>query len=114
MLCDTKELFSKMKVGSVMGYEDNMNEFNVIKLDMNGWYNNTPSRSLLFDDLNESLREEFEVQFPSVGFKPTDNLARCILRVYGQIGEKFVIIIDEYDVLVREKVSDDLFRKYLF
>lgn len=111
--CDTKEMFSKMKIGDVPGYEDNLNKFNVIKLDMNGWYNNTPDRKLLFDDLNESLREEFEQQFSNVRFKPTDNLARCILRVYGQTNQKFVIIIDEYDVLVREKVSDDLFQKYM-
>lgn len=111
--CDTKEIFSKMKIGDVPGYEDNLNKFNVIKLDMNGWYNNTPDRMLLFDDLNESLREEFEQQFSNIRFKPTDNLARCILRVYGQANQKFVIIIDEYDVLVREKVSDDLFQKYL-
>ncbi len=111
--CDTKEIFSKMKIGDVPGYEENLNKFNVIKLDLNGWYNNTPDRKLLFDDINESLREEFEQQFSNVRFKPTDNLARCILRVYGQTNQKFVFIIDEYDVLVREKVSNDLFQKYL-
>ncbi|MBQ0029551.1 MAG: AAA family ATPase, partial [Bacteroidales bacterium] len=111
--CDTKEIFSKMKIGDVPGYEDNLNKFNVIKLDLNGWYNNTPDRKLLFDDINESLREEFEQQFSNVRFKPTDNLARCILRVYAQTNQKFVFIIDEYDVLVREKVSNDLFQKYL-
>ena len=41
--CDTKEMFSKMKIGDVPGYEDNLNKFNVIKLDMNGWYNNPAS-----------------------------------------------------------------------
>ncbi len=111
--CDTKDIFSKMKIGSVADYEDNLNKFNVIKLDMNGWYNNTPDKKLLFDDLNETLREEFEELFPNVKFKPTDNLARCILRVYGQTNEKFVIIIDEYDVLVRERVPEPLYQNYL-
>ena len=42
-----------------------------------------------------------------------DSLARSILRVYAQTGETFVLLLDEYDVLVREDVSKELFDEYL-
>ena len=35
------------------------------------------------------------------------------IRVFEATGEKFVIIMDEYDVLVRENVDKKLFNQYL-
>ena len=40
-------------------------------------------------------------------------MGNCILKAYTQKDERFVIIIDEYDVLVRESVSPELFSQYL-
>jgi hypothetical protein len=53
------------------------------------------------------------VAFPSLGFNDDEILSQCILKTYAKTGEKFVIIIDEYDVLVREQVPQTLFNKYL-
>ncbi len=115
--CDTKEIFSKMKVGDVPGYEDNLNKFNVIKLDLNGWLANTRKKNeedKLISYIDKSVTEEFQEQFGDIDFSEMDNsIDKCILKVYKKKGEKFIIVIDEYDVLVREKVSDDLFQKYL-
>ena len=43
----------------------------------------------------------------------TDSLARCILRVYAARQEQFIILLDEYDVMVREQVGEKLFQEYL-
>ncbi|MBR0101034.1 MAG: AAA family ATPase, partial [Treponema sp.] len=34
-------------------------------------------------------------------------------KVYAEKGETFIVIIDEYDVLIREQVGDDEFKPYL-
>ena len=111
--CDTREIFSQMKIGQVPEFDKYLNKFNVIKLDLNGWYQNAVSREKLIEEINETLREEFICQFPQIPFKESDNIAKCILKVYAGAGEKFVIIIDEYDVLIREKVPQSLFDNYL-
>ncbi|MCQ2191270.1 MAG: ATP-binding protein [Paludibacteraceae bacterium] len=115
--CDTREIFANMKIGQIADYDKNLNKLNVIKLDLNGWYQNAKKRNKevnLISAIDTAVAEEIKEQFPSVGLTENDNtIDQCILKVYGKTGEKFVIIIDEYDVLVREQVSESLFQSYL-
>ena len=114
--CDTREEFSRMKLGQVAGFDKYLNKFNVVKLDLNGWYQRAIQRnrkdSLLLD-IHHALGDEFKTEFPSLSFGKCDTLDQYMLKVYAETGEKFVVIIDEYDVLVRERVPQELFDSYL-
>ena len=46
-------------------------------------------------------------------FRDNETLANCILTVYAKTKETFVIILDEYDSLVRNQFGTDLFAEYL-
>ena len=115
--CDTHEIFSQMKIGQVSDYDKYLNKFNVIKLDLNGWYQNAKKKDEhqnLIRQIDECVAEEFHEQFTNVKFSEKEkSIDSCILKVYKETGEKFVIIIDEYDVLVRERVPEELFQDYL-
>ncbi|MBO5799075.1 MAG: AAA family ATPase, partial [Paludibacteraceae bacterium] len=114
--CDTREVFSQMKLGQEPCFDKHLNRFNVIKLDLNGWYQRAIQRNrkdLLMTDIHETLVNEFKVAFPALSFCSGETLDQCILKVYAETGEKFVIIIDEYDVLIREQVPQSLFDNYL-
>ena len=114
--CDTREIFSQMKIGQVPDYDKYLNKLNVIKLDLNGWYQNSIQRrrkEYLIADIHKTLAGEFKESFGSIAFSGEETLDQCILKVYAKTGEKFVIIIDEYDVLVRERVPEELFQDYL-
>ena len=114
--CDTREVFSQMKLGQVPDYDKYLNKLNVIKLDLNGWYQRAIQKNRidhLLADIHATLLVEFKEAFPTLSFQEGDSLDQCILKVYAKTGEKFVIIIDEYDVLVRERVSKSLFDTYL-
>ena len=115
--CDTREIFSQMKIGQVPDYDKYLNKFNVIKLDLNELYQNSKKKEeelQLISQIDGRVAEEFKTQFKDILFSEKDNsIDQCILRVYAETGEKFVIIIDEYDVLIREQVPQPLFDKYL-
>ena len=111
--CDSRELFAPYKISGDKSFESNLNKLNVIKIDMNSEYQNARDKDRLLDDLQDKIIEEFSVQFPEMAFSNHNSVADCILKAYDQKGEKFVIIIDEYDVLVREIVSQKLFDQYL-
>ncbi len=111
--CDSSDLFKDYKISSAPGYEEKRNKYNVIKIDMNSEYQNTKDKDRLIDILSEDIKREMRQQFPGVEFTDDDTLARCILKIYSETNENFIIIIDEYDVLVREQVSQDLFERYL-
>ena len=111
--CDSSELFKNLKISSYPGYESKRNTYNVIKLDMNSEYQNTQDKDNLLKRLMGKIREEFAEFFQELSFSDDDTLAECILKVYSKTGETFVVIMDEYDVLVREQVPQKLFDEYL-
>nr|MCR5623252.1 AAA family ATPase [Treponema sp.] len=111
--CDSRALFASYKISGDKSFESNLNKLNVIQIDMNSEYRNVLNTDRLIIKITNAIRSEFSAQFPDISFTEDDSLADCILKAYSQKGEKFVIIIDEYDVLVRESVSQQLFGQYL-
>lgn len=111
--CDSRKLFAPFKIAGEKCFEEKLNKYNVIKLDMNSEYQNTMDKSELIKRLAREVKAEMVKEFPSVGIPDDDSLAQSILRIYAATGETFIIIMDEYDVLVREQVSEDLFAEYL-
>ncbi|MBO5988253.1 MAG: AAA family ATPase, partial [Paludibacteraceae bacterium] len=114
--CDTREVFSQMKLGQEPCFDKYLNRFNVIKLDLNELYQNAKKKNehaTLIAQIEERVVEEFKEQFANVDFEKDNSIDECILKVYKELGEKFVVIIDEYDVLIREQVPQSLFDSYL-
>ena len=111
--CDSRELFSNLKIAGVPEFEDKLNRYNVIQIDMNSEYQNVEKKDDLLKGLIKKIKREMVKQFPNVEFEEEDSLADYMLKIYSETGETFIIIMDEYDVFVREQVSETLFAEYL-
>ena len=111
--CDSRELFEGRKIAEVPGYEDCLNKYNVIQLDLNNEYQNTKDRESLIVSVQEKIKKELAEEYSDIVFEEKDTLAEAILKVYAAKGDTFIILIDEYDVLVREQVSKKLFDEFL-
>lgn len=111
--CDSRKIFEKLKISQVSGYEKNLNRFNVIKIDMNGEYQAAENKADTVRNLIKKVKREIREQFGSLSFYAEGTLADMMLQVYAQSGETFILLIDEYDILVREKVEEKLFSDYL-
>ena len=111
--CDSRELFSSMKISSLPGFEDKLNKYNVIKIDLNGEYQTVFDKNKLFISLTDDIKKEMSEEFPDIVFEDDDSLAKSIMKIYAKTGETFILIIDEYDVLIREQAPDGIFKEYL-
>jgi hypothetical protein len=111
--CDSKELFSGLKISKVPEFEDKLNKYNVIKIDLNSEYQNIRDKNHLIKSVENDIKLEIQKEYPNILINEDDTLAKSILKVYSDTNEPFVIIIDEYDVLIREDVDDSLFNEYL-
>ena len=109
----SRELFAPYKIAGAADFEDNLNKFNVIQIDMNSEYQNSSDKDFILKNLTAFIRREMQETFSSVSFEDTDTLGQCILKVYAATRETFAIFIDEYDVFVRENVGERLFTEYL-
>ncbi|MBR5359414.1 MAG: AAA family ATPase, partial [Lachnospiraceae bacterium] len=111
--CDSREMFLGLKIADDPTFNENLNKFNLIQIDMNNEYQNTENKDELIKKINRKIRNEFLTAFDDVDFSDDDTLAECILRVYSVKSQTFIILIDEYDVFVREQVSQKLFDEFL-
>ncbi|MCR5685506.1 MAG: AAA family ATPase, partial [Lachnospiraceae bacterium] len=111
--CDSHDIFDSLKISKTEGYEDKLNKYNVIQIDLNSEYQNTENKKNVLKELTRDIKAEMKAQFPQVDFLSDDSVAKCILRIYEKTGETFIILIDEYDVMVREQVPKELFDEFL-
>ena len=111
--CDSHDLFEKLKISKAEGYEDKLNKYNVIKIDLNSEYQNILDKEKLIRRISEKIKKELGREYPDIIFTEDLSLAECIMEVYSYTGDTFIILIDEYDVLVREQVPKALFDEVL-
>ena len=111
--CDSRELFAPYKIATSPDFEEKRNKFNVIQIDMNSEFQNYTNKDNLLSGITKTIKAEMRKEFQTIQLDDDDSIAQCILKIYSATGETFVIIIDEYDVLVREQVSEKLFSEYL-
>ena len=111
--CDSRELFAGLKIAKDPGFEKYLNKFNVIKLDVNAFFSKFGPSADLVPIFSASIRDELKETFPAVKMSDDDPLATCLEKIYAATNERFVVILDEYDVLVRERVSESVFKSYL-
>ena len=111
--CDSHALFAPYNIARTPDFERNLNKYNVIQIDMNSEYQNTRKKERLLISLTDKIKAELGSAFPSVTLDEDFSLAESLLKIYAETGETFIIIMDEYDVLVREKVDESLFTDYL-
>ena len=111
--CDSRSLFLNFKIAAEPDFYEKLNHFNVIKIDINSEYQNTRNKKRLIIRLTEKIKKEMRQAFPEVELEEEDTLAESILNVYAATGQTFIILMDEYDALVREGAEEDLFNEYL-
>ena len=111
--CNSRELFAPFKIARSPDFESNLNKLNVIKIDVNSEYRNSRKKEMMLENLTDKILAEFKAQFPNVEIADYFSVAEAITAVFNATGERFVVIMDEYDVLVRENVPQELFTQYL-
>ena len=110
--CDSREMFSNLKIAKEPCFEENLNKFNVLSVDFGAVFNTVENRNDVLKYLRNRLVEDFRKEFSSIEIRDNDTVADMIQRVYAETKTQFIIIIDEYDTLIRERRSETLLEEY--
>ena len=106
--CDSHEIFSNLKISKDSSFERNINKYNVIKLDINGEATKK-GKMTITQYYDKKVVSELMKEYPDVEISEDISLPEALYAVYEATGEKFVFIIDEYDLPIRdEKYSSEL------
>ena len=107
---DSSKLFENTKIASDPDYEKYRNKYNVIHLDISSfwdYYKDNIVAEIIEDtykDLKRFFLDEVDEQ---------ERISYVLMKIYEKTEIPFVIIIDEWDCVIRNSNDQDLIHKYL-
>ena len=108
--CDSTKLFEDTKLANNADWKKHMNRYNVIHLDISSVWD------FHKEDLIESIHDRVCDDFQKIygeELRYEKDLYLLIQEIYVKTGIPFVIIIDEWDCVIRNSTDTELVHKYL-
>ncbi len=105
---DSHKLFDGLEITKSPDYEKHLNKYPTIYLDWN--YFATNKTSTVVKDAQKAIIEDLKTAYPFV--KESENLMVALTEITGHTGDRFIFIIDEWDMLVRD-VDEDVQKEYV-
>ena len=111
---NTEELFRNLAISKDSSYKENLNQYDVIKINMQEFLSMSGTMEEMLEMLKKYLVLDFEETYPQVRFRDEKNLIQVMKDVFSYTRCPFVILIDEWDCLFREYKQDrEAQKKYL-
>ena len=107
--CDSHKLFDDKVIAKSENYEDYLNKYNVIYLDITTFTSAIQTENKSLRDVSKMIQEALQKDLKNSGFPVLDdeslnnNLLRCVEESGGK---PFIFIIDEWDAVIREAKDD--------
>lgn len=112
---DSSALFASLDIAKDSSYKRHLNKYNTLFINMTDELNHSHKDiELMLTKLGSKIINELRGKYPQITFTDPLNLEQCLSQVFNECGIFFVIIIDEWDCIMREKKDDaEGLRKYL-
>ena len=108
--CDSSKLFENTKLSQTPDYKKYMNKYNVIHLDISSFWDDFKQN--IVEKIQEYVVDELKQEFvDKVDF--TKKLSVVLMSIYNLTNTPFIIIIDEWDCIIRNSGDEELVHKYL-
>ena len=118
--CDSKVIFDKLQIANDESYLEHLNKHNVIWIDMASLYTNIENKDELVVELKKRILADLKEKYVNMNLTNL-LLSDAIIEINSKLNERFIFLIDEWDVVFREqennkKLCDDyiMFLRGLF
>ena len=108
---NSKEIFDKLNISSSTTYLNHLNKHNVISVDIAELY--YESNDNFLDYFTKTIISELDEEFPNILTSNEDTISKAIKRINLKTGERFIFLIDEWDVIFRELPNSKLSNEYI-
>lgn len=99
--CDSRSLFADLKIASDKTFEQHLNKYPVIYLDMSDFITRYKDECII-NEINDQLKEDIHQSYPNVPVAKDDDLMDYLIRITSATSQQFIFIIDEWDAICRE------------
>ena len=112
--CDSEKMFSGLEIAKASDFKRHLNKYDVIHIDIQWFLANCGNADEVVPFITKSVLDELREIYP--GTLPAEGvrLPDALSRVKERTGQKFIIIIDEWDVLIRDsEMSETIQDEYI-
>ena len=99
--CQSRELFADLEIASHPTFEQHLNKYPVIYLDLTSFVTRFRDDSVV-NVIEEELMADIHANYPDVPVEAKDDLMKLLIRIASATGQRFFFIIDEWDAICRE------------
>lgn len=112
--CDSHELFQNLSIAGKAGYEEHLNRYDVLYLDITWFISNSKNIEDTVKNLQSAVIREMKNVYLAFDIAEAEPLPVVLANISENTGKKFIVIIDEWDALFREaRDNSDLQREYV-
>ena len=106
--CDSSKMFEKLKISRSDGFKKYLNKYDVIQLDIQWCINAAGCADRVVSYITEKTISELQSIYPEVLTTKNQqtSLPETLAKINVATGNKFVVIIDEWDVLIRDESAN--------
>lgn len=104
--CDSFDMFSTLNVGRLDSFETNLNKYDVIHIDVQWCMMDAGEVQNTVKYINNGILDELIIAYGDVIPGTVKTAYGAMSYINAAIGNTFVIIIDEWDVLIRDEANN--------
>lgn len=109
---DSRKLFEAFEIAKDSSFEKGLNKFNVLYFDAQSFMEISRPEAFL-PQMNNCLLRELSECWPWCGEAEMQTLQGVLSYIYNKTGERFVIVIDEWDCIFRHHFPERIQREYV-
>lgn len=111
---DSRKMFSGLKISRDADFKKHLNKYDVIHIDIQWFLANCDNADKVVHFITKSVLDELRDIYPEFLPQEVVKLSDALSRVKERTGQKFVIIIDEWDAIIRDgAITENVQDEYL-
>ena len=112
--CDSEEMFSRLKISQAEDFRKHLNQYDVIHWDIQWCMGPANGPEKVVSYISEKTISELREYYPDVLPAENHSLAETLARINTVTSRKFIVFIDEWDVLIRDEAAkEDIQNEYI-
>ena len=104
--CDSEAMFAGLEISKSADFKKHLNKYDVIHIDVQWFLANCGDAAHVAAYITSSVLAELREIYPFVLPENVATLPNALSQVKEKTGQKFIIIIDEWDVLIRDEAAN--------
>ena len=104
---DSEQMFSGLRISKDADFKKHLNKYDVIHIDIQWFLANCDDVNNVVKYVTEAVLDELREVYPGILPIEVFGLPDALSRIKDKTEQKFIVIIDEWDVLIRDEAANN-------